>query len=200
MRDPRKRAQLLETFLHHEVQAAELMAWAILAFPDAPQAMRRGLLGILGDELRHVAMYGERIAALGGAPWGSEPPNDWFWQRVPQVASAAAFTATLGIGFEGGNLDHAARFAERLRAAGDAEAAAIQERVGEEEIPHVRFALHWFRELTGGPIDFDAWRAHLPVPLTPTVARGQPLNTRDRARAGFDDAFLARLAAWSPGS
>jgi uncharacterized ferritin-like protein (DUF455 family) len=199
MRAPEKRALLLESFLHHEVQAAELMAWALLAFPDAPAAMRRGLCGILGDELRHVRMYGEHIASLGGAAWGERPVNDWFWERVPQATSPAAFVATLGIGFEGGNLDHAARFAVRLRAAGDARAATLQETVGEEEIPHVRFALHWFRELTGG-FDFDSFRAHLPSPLTPTVARGVPLNVKDRKRAGFDDAFLAELAAWSPGS
>lgn len=199
LRDPQKRARLLATFLHHEVQAAELMAWALLAFADAPLAMRKGLLAIALDELRHVRMYGERIAALGGLAWGDEPVNDWFWDRVPQAASPAHFVATLGIGFEGGNLDHAARFAARLRAAGDAEAAVIQERVGEEEIPHVRFAVHWFRALAH-TLDFDHWRAHLAEPLTPTVTRSLPLNRRDRMRAGFEDAFLSRLEAWSPGS
>ncbi len=43
---PRWRAHLLHTFLHHELQAAELMAWAILAFPDTPEAFRQGLLKI----------------------------------------------------------------------------------------------------------------------------------------------------------
>jgi uncharacterized ferritin-like protein (DUF455 family) len=125
--------------------------------------------------------------------------NDWFWTRVPQVESPAAFVATLGIGFEGGNLDHATRFTARLLEAGDAESAAVQERVGEEEIPHVRFAIYWYRELAG-PLEFDAWRACLPKPLTPTVMRGVPLDAEARRLAGFDDEFLARLAAWSPGS
>ena len=202
LRDPGKRARLLAAFLHHEVQAAELMAWAILAFPDAPRAMRKGLLSIAIDELRHVRMYGDRVAALGGGAWGTEPVNDWFWERVPHAASPAHFVATLGIGFEGGNLDHAARFAARLREAGDEEAAVVQETVGEEEIPHVRFALHWFCELTrqgGAPIDFDDWRAYLPPPLTPSVTRSLPLNDGARRRAGFSDDFLTRLRAWSPG-
>nr|MCU0681960.1 hypothetical protein [Polyangiaceae bacterium] len=38
LRDGRRRAQLYHTFLHHELQAAELMAWALLAFPEAPAA------------------------------------------------------------------------------------------------------------------------------------------------------------------
>ena len=34
LQDPRRRAQLVHTFLHHELQAAELMCWALLAIPD----------------------------------------------------------------------------------------------------------------------------------------------------------------------
>ena len=51
------RARALHTFLHHELQAAELMAWAVLAFPDAPRAFRRGLLRIALDEVRHMRLY-----------------------------------------------------------------------------------------------------------------------------------------------
>src|SRR5262249_54933144 len=35
---PSGRARALHTFLHHELQAAELMAWAVLAYPDTPVA------------------------------------------------------------------------------------------------------------------------------------------------------------------
>lgn len=201
IRDPVRRAQLIHTFLHHELQAAELMAWALLAFPDTPRAFRRGLLQIAGDELRHMAMYDRYLAGLG-ARFGDFPVRDWFWERVPAVTSPAGFTATLGMGLEGGNLDHAARFAARFRAIGDEQGAAIQERVGAEEIPHVRFALRWFRRFAGAD-DFAAWTAHLPPPLTPLVMRGDPLNLEDRARAGFSSPFLEALAAWSarePGS
>src|SRR4051812_42745500 len=47
LRDPRRRAQVFHTFLHHELQAAELMLWALLAFPETPRAFRKGLLGIV---------------------------------------------------------------------------------------------------------------------------------------------------------
>src|SRR6185436_8008493 len=43
---PGARAKLLHTFFHHELQAAELMSWALLAFADAEPAFRQGLLGI----------------------------------------------------------------------------------------------------------------------------------------------------------
>ena len=196
LRAPERRAQLVHTFLHHELQAAELMAWALLAFPDTPRAFRRGLMVIAGDELRHMAMYERYLAAIG-ARFGDFPVRDWFWQRVPSAPSPAAFTATLGMGLEGGNLDHAARFAERFRAIGDEEGAAMQSQVCAEEIPHVRFAIRWFRRFTQED-GFAAWTGHLPPPLSPLVMRGDPLNRGDRARAGFSEAFLDELAAWSP--
>jgi len=198
LRDPARRAELLHTFLHHELQAAELMAWAILAFPETPEAFRRGLLGICRDELRHLALYREHLQRLGH-PFGSFPINDWFWSHVPAAARTPAhFVAGLGIGFEGGNLDHGARFTAQLEAAGDAEAARIQARIVEEEIAHAAFALHWFRAFTGD-VDFDAWRAHLPAPLSPRMTKGTPLNLEARRRAGYPERFLDALAAWDAG-
>src|SRR5262249_50768073 len=154
---------VVHTFLHHELQAAELMAWAILAFPETPLAFRRGLVGIFADEVRHMGLYARHLERLGHA-YGDFPVRDWFWERVPRAATAAHFVAVLGIGFEGGNLDHARRFAERFRAAGDEEGAALQERVCAEEIAHVRFAVRWFGELTGARPDFERWARHLPAP------------------------------------
>src|SRR5262245_58507339 len=61
--DVRQRVRILHALANHELQAAELFAWALLAFPDAPAALRRGWLGILADEQRHCRMYVERLAA-----------------------------------------------------------------------------------------------------------------------------------------
>jgi uncharacterized ferritin-like protein (DUF455 family) len=193
-----KRAELLHTFLHHELQAAELMCWAVLAFPEAPAAFKRGLLGICHDEIRHMRMYAEHIERLGSKV-GSFAVRDWFWSRVPAVQSPVEFCAVMGLGFEAGNLDHTRRFAERFRALGDDEGARLQEIVAKEEIPHVAFAAHWFEKLTGG-LSFSAWQAALPAPLSPMVMRGDPLDREARARAGFDEAFLDALQAWQPES
>jgi uncharacterized ferritin-like protein (DUF455 family) len=201
LRSPERRAQLAHTFFHHELQAAELMAWALLAFPDAPPAFRRGLARIADDEIRHMALYRDYLRALG-SDVGAFPVRDWFWQRVPSAQTPLAFVSVMGIGFEGGNLDHTARFAARFRAIGDEEGARLQERIGEEEIPHVAFALHWFERWTG-TTELGAWADALPAPLSPLVMRGDPLNRADPRRAGMTDGFLDELERWTaraPGS
>ena len=82
LRSPERRAQLLHTFLHHELQAAELMCWALLAFAATPRAFRRGLLAICGADIRHMGMYRAYLVELG-FDFGSFPVRDWFWERVP---------------------------------------------------------------------------------------------------------------------
>jgi uncharacterized ferritin-like protein (DUF455 family) len=193
-----KRAHLLHTFLHHELQAAELMCWAILAFPETPLAFRRGLLGICQDEIRHMGMYAEHIQTLGFQV-GAFAVRDWFWERAPGAASPVEFVALMGLGFEAGNLDHTARFAAMFREAGDLTGARLQELVGAEEIAHVAFGAHWFRAFTGS-LSFSSWMSRLPSPLSPMVMRGKPLDREARNRAGLDDEFLNELEQWQPQS
>ncbi len=193
---PAGRARALHTFLHHELQAAELMAWALLAFPETPREFRAGLARIAGDEVRHMNLYAAHIERLGYRV-GSFVVRDWFWERVPSCATPASFVATMGLGFESANLEHTASFAKRFRAAGDEEGARVQELVGREEIAHVRFGARWFAEFTGS-VDFDAWHRSLPAPLSPMLMRGHPLEHDARLAAGFPADFLAKLTAWQP--
>jgi uncharacterized ferritin-like protein (DUF455 family) len=196
LRDTKKRASLVHTFLHHELQAAELMCWAVLAFPETPSAFRAGLLNICLDEARHMRLYAAHLHKLGFEV-GAFPVRDWFWERAPAAASAPQFLALMGLGFEAGNLDHSERYTALFAEAGDLEAAALQELVGREERSHVAFAAHWFRQLAGA-LDFARWCAALPPPLSPMVMRGRPLAREARSAAGLDDAFLDALEAWQP--
>jgi len=195
---PIGRARALHTFFHHELQAAELMAWAVLAFPDTPRDFRRGLVRIAHDEIRHMHLYAGHIARLGFA-LGQFPVRDWFWERVPGCADAASFVATMGLGIESANLEHSASFAARFREAGDEEGARLQEVVGSEEIGHVRFGARWFQFFTS-TLDFETWRRALPAPLSPLLMRGRPLQREARLRAGQSERFVDELEAWRPDS
>lgn len=188
------RARALHTFLHHELQAAELMLWALLAFPETPREFREGLVRVALDEIRHMHLYAAAIARLGHSV-GAFPVRDWFWERVPACADATSFLAVMGLGFESANLDHSATFAARFRAAGDEASARLQEVVGREEIGHVRFGVTWFHAFTGG-LDFETWRRSLPAPLSPILMRGAPLARAARASAGQTGAFVDALEAW----
>lgn len=185
------RARMMHVFLHHELQAAELFAWAVLAFPDTPREFRSGLMRLLGEELSHLALYREHLKHLG-ACYGDFPVRDWFWERVPLCQRPEQFVALVGLGLEAANLEHSARFAELFRAAGDPEGAAIIERVEHEEIGHVAFGARWFRHFVGC-LGFEEWAAALPAPLTPSLLRGKPLNREARLAAGLDEQFLRRL-------
>lgn len=190
-REPRARAKVLHAFWYHELQAAELMCWALLAFADADPRFRRGLVGIWRDEVRHMRMYQAEIERLG-FELGAFPVRDWFWERVPDCQTPLAFVALMGMGFEAANLEHSSRFADAFRDAGDFKAARVQEQVGLEEVRHVRFATRWFERWTGS-LDFDEWALELPKPLTPLLMRGKRVDRELRRRAGMSERFIDEL-------
>ncbi len=196
LKEPHYRARALHAFFHHELQAAELMCWALLAFADAELEFRKGLLGICLDEIRHMNLYREHIERLG-SKLGDFGVRDWFWKRVPACQTKLAFVSVMGMGLEAANLEYAGDFAMRFRVVGDERGAAIQERIAKEEIAHVSFAVRWFARWTGG-CDFETWAKELPPPLSPWVMHGSPIAEGARKRAGMSAEFVAALAAYVP--
>jgi len=197
MRDPQQRARILHALANHELQAIELFAWAVLAFPDTPAAFRRGLLAILADEQRHLALYAERLAAHGVA-LGDLPVTGHFWNKLDHLAGPCEFVCTMNLTFENANLDFANDYGQAARDAGDDATARALAQVHADEIRHVHFGWVWLRRLTG---DRDPWQAyldHVRPPLGPARARGARFDRDARRRAGFDEAFIAALEAVSP--
>ena len=191
---PGARAKLLHTFFHHELQAAELMLWALLRFADAEPSFRSGLVRICLDEIRHMNLYRREIERLGYAI-GDFAVRDWFWERVPTCASKLAFVSLMGMGLEAANLEHAPHFGQRLIAVGDREASAVQDLIAREELGHVRFAVFWFERWTAGQ-SFDLWRETLPPPLSPLLMRGKKFDRAARLRAGMHADFVTALERW----
>jgi uncharacterized ferritin-like protein (DUF455 family) len=196
LKEPHYRARALHVFFHHELQAAELMCWALLAFAEAEVEFRKGLLGICLDEIRHMNLYREHIEALG-SQIGDFGVRDWFWKRVPLCPTKLSFVAVMGMGLEAANLEYAGDFAARFRVVGDERGALIQERIAKEEVAHVAFATRWFTRWTGG-CDFETWAAELPPPLSPWVMHGTPIAKGARQRAGMSAEFIAALEAFVP--
>jgi uncharacterized ferritin-like protein (DUF455 family) len=195
--DVAQRVRILHAFANHELQAAELFAWAILAFPDAPPAMRRGWLRILADEQRHCAMYVARLASHG-ARFGDFPVSGHFWRKAKDIATPLQFVCAMGLTFESANLDFGAEFVAAARAAKDEESARALTIVHDDEIRHVRFAWEWLVKLKDPTQSaWDAYVANVAPPHGPRRARGAEFDRESRVAAGFDEDFIARLEATS---
>lgn len=192
-RDPRKRAVAHHIMANHELQAVEVMAFVLLAFPQAPAEFRRGLVRIIGDEQRHTRMHAERAAALG-TRFGELPVNCYIWKKSQSFQSVLDYLAGLPLTFEGRNLDHTLEFEEAFLAAGDERSAAIMRSIHRDEIEHVRFGLQWLRRLKPPELsDWDAYRVHLHWPLRPAKAKGDTFHREPRLSAGMSEEFLDRL-------
>lgn len=195
LRDPAKRAVAHHIMANHELQALEVMAMVLLAFPDAPVAFRMGMARIMEDEQRHTRMHAQRCEELG-LQFGDLPVNAWIWQKAKAFASVLEYCAGLPLVFEGANLDHTAEFEDYFKAAGDRRSAAIMRAIHKDEIRHVQFGLEWLRALKPEhQSDWEAWQASLHWPIRPSKARGTNFQRAARLKAGLTPDFLDRLEA-----
>ncbi len=78
------RAKCLHRFAHHELQAVELFAWAILRWPQMPAAMKKGFLNTIAEEQKHLKLYLGRLKDHG-VTFGDLPLSDYFWRHVPTL-------------------------------------------------------------------------------------------------------------------
>jgi len=195
--DVAQRMRILHAAANHELQAAELFAWAILAFPDAPAAMRRGWLRILADEQRHCAMYVARLEAHG-ARFGDFPVSGHFWRKANDLATPLQFNCAMGLTFENANLDFGREYVEAAERAKDHASADVLRAVHADEVHHVRFAWEWLVKLKDpAQSAWDAYVANVRPPHGPRRARGADFDKASRVAAGFDEDFIARLEATS---
>jgi uncharacterized ferritin-like protein (DUF455 family) len=196
MSDPAQRARILHALANHELQAIELFAWAVLAFPDTPVAFRRGLVAILADEQRHLCLYRDRLAVLG-VRFGDHPVTGHFWNKLDHFSTPADFVCAMSLTFENANLDFAGEYRTAALACGDVATADALAQVHADEIRHVHFGYVWLKRFDPGP-PWDAYLAHVRFPLGPRRARGASFDRAAREKAGLDDAFIDALAATSP--
>lgn len=194
--DPRARARCLARFAHHELQAVELFAWALLCWPELPPALRRGLLCVLADEQRHCHLYLARLDALGH-DLADFPRPGYFWRHAATLARAGprAFLCAMGLTLEQANLDFAPLYRDGFAEAGDPQSAEVCEQVHRDEIRHVRLAAHWLRKLSPGRTDLEAYLESAPFPFAASRAKGRRFDASARHEAGLSPAFIEHVRA-----
>ena len=189
--DERARGLALHSFAHHELQALELMALALLRFPDAPRGFRRGLAKILMDEQRHFRMYMDR-AEHWGVGLGEVGTGTFFWDTVSELSSPVDFLAALSLTYEQANLDFSSYWEDAFRAVDDEESARVLHEVYEDEITHVRHGVAWFGRLAG-EVSVESHARRLLFPLSPGRAKGPTFDRQGRVRAGLSQTYIDEL-------
>jgi uncharacterized ferritin-like protein (DUF455 family) len=202
------RVQCLARFAHHELQAIELMAWALLAYPDWPLRLRRALLLTLEEEQGHLSLYLVRIAELGGSSADVEAQHtDYLWQHHVGISRARSpalsFLCAVGLTFEQANLDFALLYRDLFRAAGDEPSALLMQRVHDDEIRHVRLAARWLRRLSrlderAGAGEAAVYLDAVPFPLSAARAKGRRFDLAGHRQAGLSDALIELVQRAQP--
>ncbi|HNN93280.1 MAG TPA: DUF455 family protein, partial [Pseudomonadota bacterium] len=205
LRDPAARIACLARFAHHELQAIELFAWAILRFRELPLALRRGFLLVLEEEQAHLQLYLDRLTAHGVSLSSGLPgqPSDYLWRHTAAIAASPdpvlAFLSAVGLTFEQANLDFAGMYRDAFRAAGDVASAEVLAQVHHDEIRHVRLAVRWLARLKRpDESELAAYLRSVPFPLSPARAKGRRFDIQARRQAGLSDELIAHVAAAQP--
>ncbi len=191
--DPQRRGIAHHIMANHELQALEVMAAQLLAYPDAPTEFRLGMAKVIEDEQRHTRMHCERCESLG-VPFGSRPVNSYIWRKSQEFRDILDYLAGLPLTFEGCNLDHTVELEEHFRRAGDPKSAAVMRQIHHDEIEHVAFGYQWLVRLKPPELsDWDAYVHHLHWPLRPAKAIGDQFQLDARIAAGLSPEFVERL-------
>ncbi len=131
--DPYNRAVCLHRFAGHELLAVEIMAFALLAFPDAPASFRRGVAHTLREEQSHVQLYIDQMNRLG-VQFGDLPLYRHFWMHTAYMQTPMHYISLMSLTFEMANLDFATMYGKSFAHYGDTESARLMAKILTDEI------------------------------------------------------------------
>ncbi len=192
-----ERAVMLHFFANHELLAMELMALALLRFPDAPSAFRLGIARTIMEEQRHMTLYISRMNELG-LEFGSISVNQFFWKCLSDMKSPLDYVVKMSMTFEQANLDFACFYREKMHKIGDKETASILDSVYEDEIGHVKHGVVWFEKWRDQSVSsWNFYCQNLQFPLSPARAKGVIFDSEARVKAGLDNVFIEQLSVYS---
>lgn len=192
--DPYKRALCMHRFAGHELLAVEIMAFALLAFPDAPSTFRRGLAHTMREEQGHVRLYMQQMERLG-VKFGDLPLYRHFWMHTPYIQTPTHYVSMMSLTFEMANLDFAPMYGKSFAHHGDGDAAELMATILKDEIAHVKFGWRWLKQFSQGEqSDWDTWEKTLATTLlNPKRAKGFVIHEEPRKQAGIPEEWILKL-------
>jgi uncharacterized ferritin-like protein (DUF455 family) len=191
------RAAFLHAIAHIEFNAIDLAWDAVYRFRGLPLDYYLDWARIASDEARHFGWLQERLAALGHG-YGDFDAHNGLWDMATRTShSLIARMALVPRVLEARGLDVTPGMILKLVNVGDAQSAAVLERILEEEIPHVAAGSRWFRWACAREgVDPEAHFLTLVREHAVGALRG-PFNRSARLESGFAEAEidgLCRLA------
>ncbi|MBC7713474.1 MAG: DUF455 family protein [Rhizobacter sp.] len=193
-----KRGLALHFFANHELLAIEMMAAALLLYPDTGRDMiqfKKGLIKTIQDEQKHLKMYIVRMKEFG-VEFGDFPLNDFFWTWMDKCPTATHFYSAMALTFESANLDFAQFYEKSFRAVDDTKSADMMRIVLEDEISHVALGAHWLNQWKGDKNLWNYYKDHLPGVMTPARSKGIHFDKEIRTKAGLDQDFISSLDSY----
>lgn len=188
-----KRAVCLHRFAGHELLAVEVMAQALLAFPDASKAFRKGVAHTLKEEQGHVRLYMNRMKELG-LTFGDLPLYRHFWAYVPHLHDPIQYVSVMSLTLEMANLDFAPMYCKSFANAQDTASANLMKTILEDEIRHVSFGLSWLNKWKEQTLSsLEAWKLALPEAVKPLRAKGFVVHEEPRKKAGIPQDWINHL-------
>lgn len=188
-----KAAACLHRFAGHELLAVEIMAHALVAFPEAPKHFRRSVANTLKEEQWHVRIYQKRLLDLG-VTFGDLPLFKHFWSHIPYLTSPLKYISVMNLTLEMANLDFAPHYRDAFLSHGDNDSAALMQTILEDEISHVATGYHWLKKLKPQHVtEWDAFEKSLSAFCSPRAAKGFTFHEEPRKKAGLSPTFINTL-------
>jgi uncharacterized ferritin-like protein (DUF455 family) len=190
---PDKRAACLHRFAGHELLAVEIMAFALLAFPESPKHFRRGVANTLREEQGHVKLYIERMESFG-IKFGDLPLYRHFWSYTSFIHSPLHYISIMSLTFEMANLDFAPMYGATFSQFGDEKSANLMKKILEDEIGHVSFGMNWLKKLKDSEKSpWQTWLESIPPKMEIQRARGLVLIEENHQLAGVPQDWIEQL-------
>lgn len=189
-----KRNACLHRFAGHELLAVEMLAYAVLAWPDAPKAYRKSLIHHIKEEQDHVRLYCDELKKRG-IQLGDEPLFKHFWAHLPYCYNLKQFISLLNLTLEQANLDFSPAYLQSFLTHGDHQAAKIMGKILQDEIGHVRLGMHWSKKLHQRVPSWKEFSQSLPKTMPSHRACGFVLHTHPRKQAGIPQEWIEAMLA-----
>ena len=186
------RRAFVHAIAHIEFNAIDL-AWDMVARfenPELPRAFYDDWVGVAHDEAEHFALLSRHLVDMG-ITYGDLPAHNGLWEATSSTHhDVLARLALVPMVLEARGLDTTPTAVARLEANGDAVTAAILEKIGREEMPHVAAGVRWFEHVaTNRGLDPVATFHDLVAKLFAGSIK-PPFNAQARIAAGMSEAYF----------